>query len=113
MPDMQTVEARLAAVREDQLARWQRGDRVRVEFYLDRDPELAAATDAALDLIYSEVLLHEEFGQALDVADYLRRFPQHAAALWRQLALHSALSSSDAEDDPARTTLATGPETLL
>src|SRR5436190_645304 len=71
----------LSVVRGDQFKRWQRGDRVPVETYLQQVPQLAADPEALLDLIFSEVLLREELGEPPDVEEYVRRFPRQEASL--------------------------------
>jgi len=83
---------RLAAAREMQYLRWQRGEPSWAETLLAEDATLADDANAALDLIYSEILLREEFGDTPDMEDYLRRFPQHAVALRRQFAVHCILA---------------------
>ncbi len=100
--DRQTYNLRAAGDREgwlrrlrtDQAERWRRGEPVRVESYLEREPALAADTDALLDLIYSEVMLCEEQGERPTLEEYLRRFPGHEASLRRQFDLHEALADS-------------------
>jgi hypothetical protein len=73
---MSTLVDRLA----DELARrWQGGERVGVEDYLARYPELADHPEAAAELIYEELCLRQEFGQEQAAEDILRRFPK-----WRQ-----------------------------
>jgi eukaryotic-like serine/threonine-protein kinase len=86
------VDHLLAALRVDQVQRWQRGKAVPTETYLHWCPELAGDPERALELIYSEYLLREEMGPPPDKADYLRRFPQHADRLEEQLCLHAALA---------------------
>jgi hypothetical protein len=80
-------------LRDDQRARWQRGERVAVEVYLERHPALPA--DALLDLIYQEVVLLQEAGEAPQLNEYLRRFPQFAAQLKDQFEVDEALESGD------------------
>ena len=46
----------------DQWRRWHAGERVRAEDYLERFPQVAAAPEAALELIYGEMLVREELG---------------------------------------------------
>jgi serine/threonine protein kinase/Tfp pilus assembly protein PilF len=65
-----------------------------VESYLEHFPELQDDDEAAVDLIYGEVLLREERGETVSADEYLGRFPQYAAALRRQLDLHAALHAS-------------------
>jgi serine/threonine-protein kinase len=85
--------AALAAVlRVDQRQRWQAGERVPAEHYLQRHPALAADPEAALDLIFNELLLRERLGERPDPGEYLARFPEHAATLRQQIDLHRAVA---------------------
>src|SRR5262245_16909555 len=79
-------------LRDDQRVRWQRGERVAVEAYLEQHPALTA--DALLDLIYQEVVLLQEAGEAPQLEEYLRRFPQFAAQLMDQFEVDQALESN-------------------
>jgi tetratricopeptide (TPR) repeat protein len=76
---------------DDQRARWRRGERVAAEAYLEQHPALPA--DALLDLIYQEIVLLQEAGEAPQLAEYLRRFPQFAAELKDQFEVDQALES--------------------
>jgi hypothetical protein len=49
-----------------------------------------------VDLVYSEILLREEGGEAPTPDEYLRRFPDYAAVLGPQIELHRALAEEDA-----------------
>ena len=80
-----------AVLRADQFKRWQHGQRVLAEAYLEHFPELRADEEAALDLIYSEVVLREERGEQPQLEEYVRRFPQQQERLTRQFELHQAL----------------------
>jgi serine/threonine-protein kinase len=71
----------LSALRADQSACWQRGERVRVEDYLGRHPDLASDPEAVLELVYGEVLLRLDDGEAPALQEYLHRFVGHSAAL--------------------------------
>jgi hypothetical protein len=83
----------LDRLRAEQVGRWVSGDRPPAEDFLARHPELAADGEAAVVLVYGEVLLREELDGTLpDPAEYVARFPMHAAALARQFALHGALT---------------------
>jgi WD40 repeat protein/tRNA A-37 threonylcarbamoyl transferase component Bud32 len=75
----------------DQWRRWQAGERVPAEVHLARFPQVAADPRAALELIYGEWLVREELGECPDRGEFLARFPQWAARLHEQLALHGAL----------------------
>jgi WD40 repeat protein len=74
----------LSALRADQSVRWQRGDRVRVEKYLEEHPELGSDPEALLDLVYAELLLRLEGGEVPSLEEYLDRLPQHAESLLRR-----------------------------
>ena len=80
-----------ALAQADQRSRWQKGDRLLAEAYLEQLPALGADIDGQLDLIYGEVVLREEQGEHPLLEEYLARFPQHAVALRRQFALHGAV----------------------
>jgi serine/threonine protein kinase len=90
-----------ALLRQDQRRRWLRGQRLRVEDYLERYPALRANPGALLDLVYGEFALREEMGESPDVVEYLARFPEHAGALRRQFELHWALVSGGAPPSAA------------
>jgi hypothetical protein len=61
-------------LRQDQRERWLRGERVLVESYVERHPELSSDTPALLDLIESEISLREEVGESPQPEEYLARF---------------------------------------
>jgi hypothetical protein len=82
----------VAVLRIDQRERWQRGERVPAEVYLRDYPAVAADPEAARDLVYGEILLREERGEAPDPDEYPRRFPQYADTLRAQVSLHRALA---------------------
>jgi hypothetical protein len=89
--------ADLAAIlRVDQRERWRLGTPVPAEDYLTRYPAATESPDAALDLIYGEFLLRERRGEEMHVDSFLKRFPEHAAALRDQIELHRALEAPDA-----------------
>src|SRR5262245_2754279 len=81
----------------DQCERWRRGERALAEAYLEQFPDLRADEHAAVDLIYGELLLREELGERPDASEYLRRFPQYATELQRQLALHQIMRGGSTE----------------
>jgi WD40 repeat protein/serine/threonine protein kinase len=62
------------------------GEFVRVEAYLAAFPELADQAGIVLDLLRAEYALRRPREPRLGLDEYLRRFPQHAAALCRHLA---------------------------
>jgi serine/threonine protein kinase len=78
---------------DEQRERWERGDRAPVEDYLRLYPELQRNPQAILELIYQEVVLHQEIGRALTLKDCIQRFPQFEAELRDQFELHQLLES--------------------
>ncbi len=54
-----------------------------MEKYLERHPALRDDVTCALQLVYQEVLLREENGEARGLEEYLRRFPQWPTAWGR------------------------------
>src|SRR5262245_8455191 len=68
-----SAQDRLAVVRVDQEQRWQRGERVLVEGYLDQLPQLRGDETATLELIYREVEQREKIGATPKVAEYTQR----------------------------------------
>src|SRR5262245_55042983 len=81
-------------LRADQAERWQRGERVLVETYLEQFPSLRADAEALLDLVFSEVVLRERLGESPRLEEYVLRFPAHEAYLRLQFALHEALAAA-------------------
>src|SRR5919204_6563476 len=61
---------------QEQRQRWQAGERLRVEEYLRRYPELAADTACAVELVFHEILLSTERGETPQLHEYAQRFPQ-------------------------------------
>jgi serine/threonine-protein kinase len=80
-----------AVLRIDQRQRWQAGERVLAESYLQRHPLVRGDAEAAIDLVFNELLLRNRLGERPDPAEYLRRFPEHADVLREQIALHQAM----------------------
>jgi hypothetical protein len=75
----------LAVLRQDQFTRWEGGDRVPAEEYLELFPELS--DDDALVLIISEVGLRMDGGERPSSCDYRSRFPHLADELVLQFEL--------------------------
>jgi len=76
--------------------RWRCGHRPAAEEYLARYPQLAAAEEAAVDIIYTEFLAREKLGEGPTVAEYAARFPQYATVLADQIQLHQAFDEAPA-----------------
>jgi hypothetical protein len=84
-------ESLLPLLLADQQERWRRGERVLAESYLAQWPTLRTDEERALDLIYQEVLLREEAGEAPALAEYQGRFPQWAEPLQLLFEVHRAV----------------------
>jgi serine/threonine protein kinase/Tfp pilus assembly protein PilF len=85
---------RITLLRFDQRRRWQEGDAVRVEAYLEQEPALRSDAEGLLDLIYNEIVLREATGDPPRLEEYLRRFPQFADQLRLQFQVHQALEGA-------------------
>ncbi len=83
--------ARLALLRADMTLRWQDGDRVGVESYLARYPDLGV--EALIALIYEEFCLREDADETPDPAEFEARFPAVAPGLRRVLDIHGLVGS--------------------
>src|SRR2546425_13307027 len=94
----ESVRQLVARLEEEQGIRWQRGERVLVEAYLEQYPELQPEANGIVDLLYNEFLLREEAGEGPRQEDYVVRFPQLADQLRDQFDVHSALQSEPALD---------------
>jgi formylglycine-generating enzyme required for sulfatase activity len=76
----------------EQRERWRRGERVLVEAYLERHPDLRGDREAILDLLYNEFVAREERGEAPRPEEYDERFPDLSAGFRAQLQFHQALA---------------------
>jgi serine/threonine-protein kinase len=81
----------IALLQADQRQRWQRGDRVLVEAYLDRYPVLREEPEHLLDLIYNEMVLREDAGATPQYAEYRERFPHLDEELRLLFEVHEVL----------------------
>jgi serine/threonine protein kinase/Flp pilus assembly protein TadD len=88
----------VAALCAEQRRRWQQGDRIPVEAYLERRPALRQRPEAVLDLIYNEVVVREEHADRPRLEEYLKRFPELADELRRQFEVHQAIEGADSDD---------------
>ncbi|WP_165252108.1 serine/threonine-protein kinase [Paludisphaera soli] len=114
---------------QDHRERWRRGERLRVEAYLERRGRPRVEPVDLLDLVYNEFLLREEDGETPPMQEYLDRFPDHADELRAQFEVHEALRLSrpfsvalstasgladdepDARDEPTRVPAMADPTT--
>src|SRR5207302_1829759 len=64
-------------LRVDQRERWQAGEGVLVEAYLQRYSTLLGHAETLVDLLYNEFLLRQRHGDQPTLAEYRQRFPEH------------------------------------
>ncbi len=83
--------ARLALLRADMGLRWETGEKVSAQWYLDRYRDLGEDTIVAL--IYEEFCLREEDDEHPVVAEYLARYPGVSGSLERVLQIHDLVGS--------------------
>jgi serine/threonine protein kinase len=76
-----TPSAQLRELTKDQRERWHRGDKRRVEQYLEDHEELRSDEKLLLDFVCSEFSLRQEHGETPTVAEYVERFPALASQL--------------------------------
>jgi eukaryotic-like serine/threonine-protein kinase len=107
-PDGPTSSSLLEVICADLQARWAANERIPVEHYLLRHPELSAEPGAVLELALLEVALREEAGERPALAELTSRFPALSEPFQRQMALHGLFSQLEApaatgdESDPAK-----------
>jgi serine/threonine protein kinase len=70
------AEALAATLADAMASAWERGERTRAEDLLARHPEVADCPEAAVRLIYEEVLLRRELGDEPSPAELRERFPR-------------------------------------
>jgi tetratricopeptide (TPR) repeat protein len=106
MAEKQTPEQIAHVLRKEQRERWQEGERILAETYLEEHPTLQSHSDCALELIYNEVLLRGEAGEKPELEEYMVRFPQLASLLGPLFEVHDALGPGQLFDaEPGRTVL--------
>jgi serine/threonine protein kinase/Flp pilus assembly protein TadD len=85
------------ALAEEMAARWRRGERPPAEEFLACHPEIRDDSDAAIDLIYEEFCLRQEFRLPARAHEFLARFPQWREQLAAMLGFHRILEPATAE----------------
>ena len=88
----------LEVLLEDQTQRWQRGERVSAETYLQRYSQLQTDPALVVDLIYGEYLLASKGPNRQPPERYLERFPKYRNELVRQFELEGGLADSQLAD---------------
>jgi len=70
---------------------WRRKERIAAEAYLAKCPQVAGDTELALDVIFTEYLVREAFGESSMIAEFQLRFPAYREALAAQVGMHDAI----------------------
>jgi len=91
----------VTVLRVDQRERRRRGQWVPAESYLDVFPAVREDPESAIDLVFAEYLLREQFGDSPTLDEYTRRFPQYADQLKLQVELHRAMEEGHGRQWPA------------
>lgn len=73
------------SLRDDLRRRWASGDRVLVESYFAKFPDLSRQADVLLELIESEYLLRIDSGDKPRIDEYVQRFPALGSQISRRL----------------------------
>lgn len=92
---------RVDALQRDQIARWQSGERVPAEAYLqllEQCPDAKARADHGLDLVYGEFLLRRQDGEDPTLEEFCWRFPHFAEQLTLLVELERGLETPPSPD---------------
>jgi serine/threonine-protein kinase len=96
----------------EQHRQWTCGQRVVVETILEQHRDLRDNPELLLDLIYNEIVLRENCGEAPDIDEYVRRFPELRDAIRKQFEIHRMFAEQvpacGAEDGDRSWSLAVG-----
>src|SRR5580658_5818293 len=76
----------------DQRKKWEAGERIFVESYLEANPQWRFTNKELLDLIYHEILIQEGRGEHPTLEDYSSRFPHLVEELRLHFEIHNVLS---------------------
>jgi predicted ATPase len=79
----------------EMVERWRRGERVPAEAFLQRHRNLDS--EIAFELVLTEIVLRQEYGEPAPREEYAWRFPQFADRLERHFVLHASLAAHDGE----------------
>jgi WD40 repeat protein/tRNA A-37 threonylcarbamoyl transferase component Bud32 len=103
------LQLELHYLQADMYKRWQRGEPILVEAYLELMPGLQGHPAIVLDLVCNEVVLREERGEEPGLEEYVRRFPQFEAALSQRFAWLKALPFATIQKVGDRAQVRAGP----
>jgi WD40 repeat protein len=99
----------LAELISDMRNRYARGERVLVESYLSKHPNLKEKRETVLDLAYNEFLMRRSAGEKPSLAEYQSRFPTLADALRMQFEVDAFLKSESEIDSRRDDSTQNGP----
>src|SRR5947209_2947305 len=91
--ERQTPTELVEVLRAEQRQQWLMGERVALETYFQQHPRLLEEAPGALELLYSEVIMREETGEAPCLDEYVRRFPRLASQLGPLFEVHKAIEA--------------------
>jgi formylglycine-generating enzyme required for sulfatase activity len=91
-PDLEAA-ALAQLIEADQERRWAAGDRVAVEEYLQRYPQLRDQPQAVVALLFHEFRLRQQAGEQPQFNEFAARFPELAGPLRTLLGLNASLAS--------------------
>jgi formylglycine-generating enzyme required for sulfatase activity len=109
-PDLDVV-ALAQLVEADQERRWAAGDRVTIEEYLQRYPQLRDQPQALVGLLFHEFRLRQRAGEQPQMGEFAARFPEMAGRLCDLLDLNASLAMASEQRTlpPSAVPQATGP----
>jgi serine/threonine protein kinase len=90
-------EESIGAIWEQMRLAWTQDRPLAAEQFLTDEFLLQCGMPGAVDIIYGEYALAEAAGAAPSESDFLRRFPQYAEPLGKQLSLHRAIQETSLE----------------
>jgi serine/threonine protein kinase len=85
-------------LRIDQRERWGRGERPRLDEYLQLCPALRTDPAQLLEMIRQEFALRRQHGESPQPAEYIQQFPEHADLLARSLPTTQEADGFDADE---------------
>jgi eukaryotic-like serine/threonine-protein kinase len=94
----------LQEILDEQSACWGRGERRLAEEFLEHLPAAGDSPDAAMDVIYQEVLLRRSRGERPELEEYIQRFPLFKDQLTRQFAIDHVMRTTEETLELPRTT---------
>jgi tetratricopeptide (TPR) repeat protein/tRNA A-37 threonylcarbamoyl transferase component Bud32 len=85
MHEGSSENSRLVELRDEQVERWQAGDRPSVERYQAENPDLEWSPEILLDFVFGEYQIRQHLGESPTREEYEARFPDLAPAFRYQI----------------------------